>query len=71
MFPHNVNVIVYQASSNLVRSSLIIKAYIGRRTKLECNGSLFAIDGEIGTTNQYPWILVVGKYPDVFPKELS
>ena len=32
--------------------------------------NLFAIAGELGTTNQYPWLLVVSEYFDVFQDDL-
>ncbi|PON35126.1 hypothetical protein PanWU01x14_338710 [Parasponia andersonii] len=38
----------------------------GGRKKLECYGNLFTIDGEMGTADQYPWILVVSEFLDFF-----
>ena len=43
---------------------------MGGRKNLECYRSLFAIEDEIGITNQYIWVLVVGEYLNMFLEEL-
>ena len=49
LFSHNEKVIVYKESSKSIRLSPILKACIGGSKKLEFYGSMFAIDGEMGT----------------------
>ena len=70
LFPKDGYPIVYQAHSNPLKPSPILKACIGGRKKLECYGNLFAIDGEMGTADQYPWISVVNEFSDVFSEDL-
>lgn len=61
---------IYYMNFNSIRLCSILKACIGRREKYECYRSLFAIEVEIGTFDQYPWLLLIVKYPNVFPEKL-
>ena len=66
LFPQNEKTTIFHANSNSGRPSHILKACIGGRGKLECYGSLFAIEDELGTTDQYLQISMVSEYPEVF-----
>ena len=55
---------------NSLRPSPIPKVYMVQRKKLECYGNFFAIEGEMGTADEYPWVSVIGQYPNIFPEEL-
>ncbi|PON41318.1 hypothetical protein PanWU01x14_290750 [Parasponia andersonii] len=68
-FPSDGYPIVYQAGMSPLKPSPILKACMGERKKLECYGNLFAIDGEVRTDDQDPWIPVVCQYLEVFPKD--
>ena len=62
--------VVYQASQCAIRPSPILRSFIGGRRRLETYGSLFALEGEMGTGDHYPGLHVVGEFSDIFPDEL-
>ena len=43
---------------------------LGRKGRLETYDSLFAIEGDVGIGIDYSGLMMVDKFPDVFPDEL-
>ncbi|PON73838.1 hypothetical protein PanWU01x14_053880 [Parasponia andersonii] len=58
--------VVYQVGLNSIKPNPLLRACVGGRKKQECYGSLFTIHSEIGTIDQYPWVLVVSDFSDIF-----
>ena len=61
---------MYQASQHAIRLSPILRSILGGKRRLETYGSLFAIEGDVGTGIDYSGLMVVDEFPDVFPDEL-
>ena len=56
--------IVYQSSQYAIRLSPILRLFLGGRRQLETYGSLFSIDGDVGTGIDYPGLMVVDEFLD-------
>ena len=61
---------MYQANQHAIRSSPILRSILRGRRQLETYGSLFAIEGDVGTGIHYLGLTVVDEFLDVFPNEL-
>ena len=63
--------VVYQANHHAIRTSPILRSFIGDKQRLETYSNLFVIESEVETKTYYPGLHVVEEFLDVFLDELS